>query len=145
MELSSIELYGKLFAQSVTVSRDMRMRQDMRDDACLSYTRNGTQEIYSATRKIVARDGESILMKCGNYVAGVVDASPAERFTSMVFHLDPESIKKAFGEKDLSFLRVERAPEPMDPALKVDRSELLDSFVVSMMPYFAKPERRAAT
>jgi AraC-like DNA-binding protein len=48
-------------------------------------------------------------------------------------------IKKAFGEQELSFFRVKRSGIRLDPALKIEQNELLDSFVNSMMPYFDHP------
>ena len=95
--------------------------------------------MYSPTQKIVAKDNESILMKCGNYIANFRDVTPTSQFKSVVFHLDPEVIKKAFGEQEMGFLRVERSGIRLDPALKIEQNELLDSFVNSMMPYFNHP------
>ena len=140
MEMTTIELYGHAFAECFTLSTDFRVPSVMSDDACLAYVQSGTQEVFSATQKIVARDRESILMKCGNYIANFRIVSPNDHFKSVVFHLDPLSIRKAFGDKDLNFLNIDRNMAPKDSALKVDRSELLDSFVASMMPYFDKPE-----
>ncbi|NQY08921.1 MAG: helix-turn-helix transcriptional regulator [Flavobacteriales bacterium] len=140
MEKSTINLFGKPFAECISMDMDFRIPSSMRDAACLSYVYNGTQEVYSSAEKIVAKNNESILMKCGNYVANIVDATPENQFQSIFFHFDHESIKKAFGDKDLSFLTVEKLDEPIDPAIKVGQSELLDSFVASMMPYFDHPE-----
>lgn len=140
MEMISLELFGHPFAECFTLSENIRMQREMRDDACLAYIQKGRQEIYSPIRKIVANDNESILMKCGNYIANFKDISPTSQFKSVVFHLDPESIKKVFGDKDLSFLKIDKSNLAMNPALKIDRSELLDSFVKSMEPYFDKPQ-----
>jgi len=140
MEMTSLELYSHPFAECFTLDQDLRITSEMRDDACLAYVQSGKQEVYSPRQKIVARDKESILMKCGNYIANFTDVSPTSKFKSLVFHLDPESIKKAFGDKDLGFLRVDKTHAPIDPALKIDQSELLDSFVASMMPYFNHPK-----
>lgn len=136
----SLELFGHPFAECFTLSQNFRLTREMRDDACLAYIQQGSQEIYSPTKKIVANDNESILMKCGNYIANFKDISPTSQFKSVVFHLDPESIRKVFGDKDLGFLKIDRTNIAKSPALKIDRSELLDSFVKSMEPYFNKPE-----
>lgn len=139
-EMNRLELFGHPFAECFTLDKEFRIPSVMRDDACLAYIQSGKQEVYSQTQKIVAKDRESILMKCGNYIANFTDVTPTAQFKSVVFHLDPGSIKKAFGDKDLGFLRVEKSTSPIDPALKISRNELLDSFVASMMPYFDHPE-----
>lgn len=136
----SLELFGHVFAECFTLDQDFRLQREMRDDACLAYIQEGKQEIYSPTQKIQATDRESILMKCGNYIASFRDVTPTAQFKSVVFHLDPEAIKKAFDNKDLDFLRVDKSKVAQDPALKMERNELMDSFVASMMPYFDKPQ-----
>jgi AraC-like DNA-binding protein len=136
----SLELFGHVFAECFTLDQDFRLQREMRDDACLAYIQEGKQEIYSPTQKIQATDRESILMKCGNYIANFRDVTPTAQFKSVVFHLDPEAIKKAFDGKDLDFLRVDKSKVARDPALKMEQNELLDSFVSSMMPYFDKPQ-----
>ena len=136
----SLELFGHVFAECFTLDQDFRLQREMRDDACLAYIQEGNQEIYSATQKLQASDKESILMKCGNYIANFRDITPTSQFKSVVFHLDPEAISKAFDEKDLDFLRVDKSKVARDPALKMGQNELLDSFVSSMMPYFDNPQ-----
>lgn len=140
MEMISLKLKGHLFAECFSLDQEYRIQREMRDDACLAYIQSGKQEIYSPTQKIVAKDHESILMKCGNYIANFKDVTPTAQFKSVVFHLDPETIKTAFDDKDLDFLRVTRTETPLNPALKIAQNELLDSFVASMMPYFDHPE-----
>lgn len=140
MEVTAIELYGSPFIQYITLKQGCRLPKEMENDACLAYVQTGTQEVYSPTQKLLAKENESILMKCGNYIANFTNISPTSQFKSVVFHLDPESIKRAFGDKDLSFLRMNKADQPINPALKIDRSELLDSFVTSLTPYFDNPK-----
>jgi AraC family transcriptional regulator, exoenzyme S synthesis regulatory protein ExsA len=136
----SLELFGHVFAECFTLDQNFRLQREMRDDACLAYIQEGTQEIYSPTQKLLATDRESILMKCGNYIANFRDITPTSQFKSVVFHLDPEAIKKAFNNEDISFLRVDKSKVARDPALKMERNELLDSFVSSMIPYFDNPQ-----
>ncbi len=136
----SLDLFGHVFAECFTLEQDFRLQREMRDDACLAYIQEGVQEIYSPTQKILATERESILMKCGNYIANFKDVTPTAQFKSVVFHLDPEAIKKAFDNKDLDFLRVDKSKVARDPALKLAKNALLDSFVSSMMPYFENPQ-----
>ena len=140
MEMTSLELFGHPFAECFTIDQDFHLQREMRDDACLAYVQSGKQEIYSPTQKIMATDRESILMKCGNYIANFKDVAPTAQFRSVVFHLDPEAIRKAFNDKDLDFLRIDRSKVARDPALKMGQNEQLDNFVASMMPYFDKPD-----
>jgi len=140
MEMTSLDLYGNAFAQCFTLNQDYRLPREMRDDACLAYVHTGKQEIFAPTQKLIANDNEAILMKCGNYIANFTDVSHTSPFKSVVFHLDPESIKKAFGDTDLSFLKVDKGNVGMNPALKIDQSTLMDNFMNSMVVYFNNPK-----
>jgi len=139
MEMTSLELLGHPFAEYVTHDQEFRFAGVMRNDACLAYVQEGKQEIYSATQKIITRGKESVLMKCGNYISSFKDASPISKFRSVVFHLDPAAIRIAFDNKGLEFLSIDKSRPPRDPALKMEKNVLLDSFVTSMMPYFDNP------
>ena len=140
MEMIRLDLFGHVFAECFTLDQNFRLKREMRDDACLAYVQEGKQEIYSPTQKLLATDRESILMKCGNYIANFRDVAPTAQFKSVVFHLDPEAIRKAFDDKDLDFLCVDKSKATGDPALKMEKNELMDSFVASMMPYFDNPQ-----
>lgn len=140
MEFKSLQLYGHPFADFATITHDIVLPHAMQNDACLAYIQSGTQKIYSATQQIIANDGEAILMKCGNYIANVNGADPENPFQSIVFHMDPEAIKKAFGGVHPPFLNQKMGKKPVDPALKLQQNDLLDSFVTSLMPYFETPE-----
>ncbi|MCZ6777609.1 MAG: hypothetical protein O7F16_01465, partial [Acidobacteria bacterium] len=139
MEVITLNLFGHPFAVCFSLEHAYRTMSELRDDACLAYVQSGKQEIYSPTQKIVARDKESILMNCGNYIANFAEVTPIIPFQSIVFHLDAHTIRKAFGDKNLSFLQVDQTHIPRNPALKIEQSDLLDSFVASMMPYFDHP------
>ncbi len=140
MNMIKLELYGKSFAACFTLNHTFRISQEMREDACLAYVQTGEQEVYAATQKMTASPNESILMKCGNYVANFPGASPTSEFRSVVFHLDPISIKKAFGNEDLSFLQTGANETSGKEALKLNQNLLLDSFVQSLTLYFDNPE-----
>ena len=132
----SLELYGKPFIKCFTISQEFRLPREMSDDACLNYIEEGTTQIISGTKTFSVGTKESVLMKCGNYMvvsSGVSSISPQKAFT---FHFDSESIKQAFGSRDLSFLRREHAIESIDPTVALGQNELIDGFVQSLDPYF---------
>ncbi len=112
----------------------------MRNGACLVYVLEGKQELYSATEKIVLNDMECVLMKCGNYIVNLSDASPTNPFKSVAFHISPSMIKKAFGSKNLDFLKVKHRGDFKKTALKQGESALMKSFILSMTSYFENPE-----
>ena len=143
MEVISLELYGKPFVEYFTISQEFRLPREMRDDACLNYITEGTNRIISGTKTFSIGSRESVLMKCGNYMVisnGISSISPQKGLT---FHFDSESIKKAFGSRDLSFLSREptiESTDPIDPTVALGHNELIDGFVQSLDPYFGNKE-----
>lgn len=137
----SLDLYGVHFVNLVCFEADYRLPTEMSNDACLAYVRSGTHEVYSPTQKLVAKGKESILMKCGNYIANFSRESSEIPFRNMVFHLHPASIKKVFEGKSLEFLSdYKEFKKGVNPALKLGQNELLDNFVNSLMIFFDQPQ-----
>ena len=137
--VAQLKLKGKAFAECFTLDQDLRMPSEMKDDACLIYVQEGSQEIFGSLNKVEAKDRESLLVKCGHYITNFSNISPSNPVKSIVFHLDPAIIREAFGNKELDFLSPE-GDVLENPALKVNQSELMDTFVASLRPYFKKPQ-----
>ena len=140
MITGTIKLFGKTFAQCVKNNEPKIIPASMVDDACLAYVREGEQELYSPTEMVQMKNHESILMKCGNYINKVRNASATSPFESMVFHLDPNSIQRAFKGKDMSFLQFNNSQKINKQALKFSRNIQIDNLVDSMFIYFKNPE-----
>lgn len=140
MKIERLELYGHVFVEYAILSQDFRTPSIMRDDACFIYVHQGEQEVYSPGEKFIIRDHEALLVKCGNYITNFKNVTPVANFKSMIFHLDPEAIRKAFGNRDIDFLRINKKDMPEDSALKYSRSELLDNYMKNMWFYFEHPE-----
>jgi AraC-like DNA-binding protein len=136
MEISSIELYGNAFIECFKISEDFRLARSMENDACLTYIINGAQKFHSPTQQLIIKHNESLLMKCGNYIIDAENTSPTSQLVGIVFHLDPEAIKRAFGKNDLDFLRVNKRKEAIDPAIHLGENKLIESFVNSIKPFF---------
>lgn len=140
MKIESLELYGHVFAERATLFQDFRTPSVMKDDACFIYVQKGTQEVFSPEKKFTLKDHEAILMKCGNYVAQFSGISPVASFKSIVFHLDPSAIRKAFGNRDIDFLRVNRQDLTNEVAIKYSQSALMENFIENMQLYFDQPQ-----
>ena len=140
MKFERLSLYGRVFAERVTLFQDFRTPSVMKDDACFVYVQKGMQEVYSPAEKFTLKDHEAILMKCGNYVAQFSEASPMTTFNSIVFHLDPTAIRKAFGNRDIDFLRISKQDMTDETAVKYSQNALMENFIENMQLYFDQPQ-----
>ena len=140
MEVISLDLYGKPFVKRFNISQDFRLPQEMNDEACLTYVVEGSNRLISGTKTISVSTRESVLMKCGHYIVVGDTVSLISPLKGLTFHFDSASIKKAFGLRDLSFLRVESTQVYNDPTVALGQNELIDGFVQSLDPYFDNKE-----
>ena len=140
MEVTTLKLWGHSFVDCITIESDFRGMGEAPNEACLSYVYSGTQEVYTPSGKFIAKGGESILMNCGNWVTGIQNATPVSIFKAVIFHIDLNSVKRAFDGKDISFLRNYRESKLSKLTLKIDNNKLIKSYVDSLTPYFENPE-----
>jgi AraC-like DNA-binding protein len=140
MQLITLSLWGQPFIDCLSLNSNFRANLVMQDDACLSYVHAGTQEIYAPSGKIVAKNGESILSKCRNFVADNVGDTPNSEFRSVVFHINFDTVKRAFEGKDISFLKPDNEMETDESSLKIGYSQLMENFVESLTIYFDNPD-----
>ncbi len=134
-----LNLHGKKFVEKGTIHEPMRFEAKMHNDACLMYILNGSNEFFGPTESYQVGADEGVLMKCGNYLASFKPDGPTQPFESLVFHLDPESIRKSFGSKKLDFL-IAKDQYGLSTTKKHFRDEQLKSFVNSFLVYFDHPE-----
>ena len=137
---NQLSLYGERFAECIDVDMRWKGPAQLNNGACLTYVLEGRQQIYSATEKLILNGKESALMKCGNFIVDFSEASPTNPFKAVTFHVSPQMIVKALGNKNLDFLRVKQRADFKKTALKQGHSVLMESFVHSMMSYFEHPE-----
>jgi AraC family transcriptional regulator, exoenzyme S synthesis regulatory protein ExsA len=136
MEFTTLSLYGAPFAERFTMTEGIRVNREMKNEACLTYIESGAMGMLFPIKKTVMRDGESVLMKCGNYIVNTTDLSPISPLKGLIFHLQPDMIRKAFGNKDLSYLINRESVNPVFPAFELGKNDFIDGFVNSMQPYF---------
>jgi AraC-like DNA-binding protein len=133
-------LYGKPFIKFFSLNHAYKVESPMKDDACFFFVQQGRQDIYSPLEKIELADHDSVLMKCGNYIANFAGTSPDAEFKGIVFHLDPELIRRAFGTRLPDFLKPQFARKHNSPAVKIERGFLIRNFVNSIRDYFNNPD-----
>ena len=140
MEVITLSLWGQSFVDCFSLNSNFRGNQVMNDDACLSYVNSGTQEIYTPSGKIIAKNGESILTKCGSFVAENIGDTSSSVFSSVIFHLNLKTIKKAFEGKDIGFLTIDNKSKKIESSVKFNNNQLIENFVASMTLYFENPD-----
>lgn len=140
MDVTTLSLWGQSFVDCFSLDSNFRGNQVMHDDACLSYIHSGTQEIYTPSGKIIAKNGECILTKCSSFVAENIGETSTSVFSSVIFHLNLKTIKKAFEGKDIGFLTIDHESKNIESSVKFNNNILIENFVASMTLYFENPD-----
>ena len=139
MEMKTIELNGRVFAEKFVIPMTSKNHIELRYDTCFVYINKGKKEIQSPMQKMSILTNEATLLKCGNYIVDVKVVDENEPFEGVAVHFHPGSIKEAFGDYGIDFLKLKKG-ETMHPLMKIDKSELIDNFISSLDPYFDNPQ-----
>lgn len=140
MESIKLLVRGRLFAECITMNHALRLSNEMKDDACFIYIEKGKKDLFSRNEHLKISDRESVLMQCGNYVATFDEITPTNPLRSIVFHMDREMIKEAFGSDELEFLQGQTPVKSDVGALKYQASKMMDAYIKSIEPYFDFPD-----
>lgn len=136
MQSIKLNIRGKVFAECITMTQPIRLPNEMKDDACFIYIEQGKQNLYSRNEHLNITSRESVLMQCGNYVASLEGITPTNPLRSIVFHIDREMIKDAFGTDKLDFLQINDRNDDAAGALKYQANQMMDAYIKSIGPYF---------
>lgn len=131
-------LQGHVFAEMMATDREMRVPNIMDNDACLYYILSGRGEIYSPTEKVVIKQRDSVLMKCGNYIGCFMDAHPGNEHRSVGFHFNPELLRQLVKDGKLTFAVPVRREEVS--AVRFAENEQLNNYLEGLMYYLDHPE-----
>lgn len=139
-ENKTFYLFGKPVLNKISVQPPFEIQTQMNNEACFLYVLEGEQTSISATEKVTAKKGESILEKCGNYLSkiNIVQENTATEFIAI--HFFPETIKGIFNDEIPVFLKPFKENTILPTMTKVKASILIKKFFDSLLFYFENEE-----
>ena len=140
LSYQKIELLDKTIFERVIFSPPLKATESMKNEACLIYAVNGHSKFYGSDQNISLGTGESLLMKCGNFVNHWQKMEGSEEENEAVaIHFYPKIIEFVFRDQLPEYLK--RPPRELGfVARKIDPNKILKSYIGSLIMYFENPE-----
>lgn len=134
----TFELASKNVVEHIRFTPPFRAQELFDNEACLIYAVDGEAELLSPTSKLVFANGESVLMKCGNYVNKWQARTTDEPTEAIAIHLYPEVLDVVYNGSLPDFLKSDSVGK--GTVVKIEKDEVMSAFMKSLSPYFATPE-----
>lgn len=133
------DLKGKLAFERVTFQPPMKNSDLMVNEACFVYNQKGFVQLHGSYQNAYFESGESILMKCGNYVSHWKKTPLAAPSEAIIIHFYPDVLKWIY-QDDLPMYLL---PQKKDSALtlsKLKSNRLIDHFIDGLNILFDSPD-----
>lgn len=126
----------KCLIEKVIVQPPFRYTANFPDEACFIHFSEGTTQINSPSEQVSVQQGESVLLKCGNYFADLMKYGKATQYQILVVHLYPDIIRKIYRHEIPSFIK---RSETKSFIHKVIPHDTLNKFIEGLYFYFDNP------
>lgn len=136
----SLQLNGRMVFEKAILSTPFTRPIPMPDEACFLFVKKGKVHSYSATNFEIVQASETLLMKCGSYLAKMVSDEPEATYEAIAVHFSPEILNRVY-ENDLPEFLKNPPKSPIERnSVKIPGDILFQKFFDGMMFYFTNPE-----
>lgn len=130
------DLNDKCLIEKVIIQAPFRFAANFQDEACFIYFAEGKTTISSASEQTSITQRDSVLLKCGSYIADLLKYSDADRFEILVFHLYPDILRSIYKNEIPAFLK----PSSKNISIqKVATDGVVQKFIETLYFYFDHP------
>jgi len=106
------------------------------NEACFLYVKEGESTLKSPTENINIYSSESVLLKCGNYFADLIQHSKSQYCEIYAIHLHSNILKKLYKDEIPGFIKSDTKKHF---AQKMERQGIIIHFIESLDFYFQNP------
>jgi AraC-like DNA-binding protein len=138
-DYKKFELYGKIVFEKAVIKPPFSKPNIMQDEACFLHILEGIGIEVSENNeeRVLAR--ESILMKCGNYVARMRSDKENGIYSAFAIHFYPDVLKTIYQNDLPKFLKDKVQNVAKMDMTKVASNLLIDKFIQEFLVYFENP------
>ena len=90
------DINNRCAIEKLIIKTPFRYAAALTDEACFLYFKDGESEFNSSTEKLNLIFSESILLRCGNYFADLIQKEKSETCEIYVIHLHSEILKEIY-------------------------------------------------
>lgn len=139
LEQKKYDLYGKKIFEKIVVVPPFKKPNPMPNEACFLFIIEGTNISISEIEKMEVHAKESVLIKCGNYIAKMLPSVESETYEAIAVHFHPDVLKKIYESELPKFLQ-NSGNNYNTSMVKLKSSQLLMMYIDSILFYFENPE-----
>ncbi len=111
----------------------------MPDQACFLFVKKGSITSYAENENLQINSNEGILMKCGTYLAKMLNEGPEGTYEAVAVHFYPEVLEEIFDSGLPDFLKPPKDGQSTPPFAKLDEDDLFARFFDALIYYFGNP------
>lgn len=139
IDYHKFELHGKVVFEKGRVKTPYQQPNILQDEACFLYILDGVGIEISENSEQEVFAKESILLKCGNYIARMHSASDNETYAAFVVHFHSDVLKNIYQNNLPKFLTTEVQNSSQTTMAKLAPNLLIDKFINEFLIYFENP------
>lgn len=135
----TIDLFGKMLFEKIILTPPFKKTNAMPDEACYLYIMDGEYNSISEQEQMRIKAGESVLMKCGNYLSQMYASPIANRYEAVAVHFFPDVMRKVYDNTIPQFLK---QPQPLPEKggmTRLSSDLILQKYIDSILFYFEHP------
>lgn len=139
IDYKKFELYGKTVFEKAVIKTPFSKPNIMQDEACFLHILEGIGIEVSENNEEKVFAKESILMKCGNYVAKMRSDKEGGVYSAFAVHFYPDVLKTIYHNDLPKFLKSNDKDLVNTDMTKVVSNLLIDKFIQEFLVYFDNP------
>ncbi|OIQ97491.1 exoenzyme S synthesis regulatory protein ExsA [mine drainage metagenome] len=137
-EYKKYELFGKTLFEKMVIIPPFKKLTLLSDEACFVHIIEGQYISVSEESVLKITAKESLLMKCGNYIAKMPVSANPKKYEMVAIHFLPEILKRIYDNEIPSFLK-NRSGNFNTGMVKITNELLLQKYVDGILFYFENP------
>lgn len=134
-----IDLFGKILFERAVIKPPFKKPNPMSNEACFLHIREGGYNSISEDEFLTVKKGQSVLMKCGNYLSQMIANEQTGMYQAIAVHFHPDVLKKIYNNDLPSFLTAKKKNDYSNMAL-VYASTAIDKYIEDILFYFEHPQ-----
>lgn len=136
IDYKKFELYGKTVFEKAVIKPPFSKPNIMQDEACFLHILEGIGIEVSEKNEEKVFAKESVLMKCGNYVAKMRSDKESGIYSAFAVHFYPDVLKNIYHNDLPKFLKTNNKDLVELDKTKVASNLLIDKFIQEFLVYF---------
>lgn len=138
IDYKRIDLFGKMLFEKAVIRPPFKKANPMPDEACFLHIREGSYHSISEEAFLGINTGQSVLMKCGNYLSRMIGDEETGMYEAVAVHFHPDVLKKIYAQDLPSFLSRKNLQPPSGMAL-VEATIPIEKYIEDILFYFEHP------